>query len=221
MAICVLILASMVVVEVLALKRHIAMLEGLAQHNYLLILGPLVWIRLAVKRALPQHTPMRYLVLITLAFTACAQARPQPDALAEMKKDTTAAIYGPQSGASTSQRSEQSANAVWEDVKPAAAAYMNCTLNSAQKLALQPESPDHIAIAVLSNCHTEHARMRERFALFHGSQRAYLFGEAMKSSAKENIIGFVVQVRAKARRYIEEQRRKAQEKTPLKKGQDI
>ena len=139
---------------------------------------------------------MRFAFLFALTLlTGCAQTQPEllgaTSSLGEPQKPQTAKAPAAQTGDASA--------AVWEPVRPALSAYIGCAIGSADKILAQAEDARVLAATAMAACSMEYQRTRARLAQFYGAERAFTFGDEVKSMAREAVVAHINQVRAKAR----------------------
>lgn len=139
---------------------------------------------------------MRYACPIVLTLlTGCAQT--QPELLG-----ATSSLAEPPKAAPAQQPAVENAEAlaaVWEPVRPALSAYVDCAIRSADKIVMQQEDARVLASTAMAACSMEYQRTRTRLAQFYGAERAFAFGDEVKAMAREAVVTHITQVRAKSR----------------------
>jgi hypothetical protein len=94
-----------------------------------------------------------------------------------------------------------------------AKAYLACSLNEAQGLALQPESPEHIAIAATKLCAGKAGDLKEAAS----ATAAPTYVREVENYVRESVVAYVVAIRAESR----DPQATQPKEIPIRKAQDV
>lgn len=86
-------------------------------------------------------------------------------------------------------------DATWEQLRPVLRDYIDCNLKHAGQLAQMPDTADQLAQKAGAACVKEHEQAVEKFASLYKPERAAMFGEEIRSNARDTVIGHIGKVR--------------------------
>jgi hypothetical protein len=86
-----------------------------------------------------------------------------------------------------------------EKVEQAQRAATKCVLSQASRLAMQPENPDHIALAAMAACHRQDQSLRSAAELAFGRERTPLYMLLIEEEMRKGVVALVVTLRSRAR----------------------
>ncbi len=74
-----------------------------------------------------------------------------------------------------------------------------CVMGHANRLAMQPENPDHIALAAMLACDRQEQLLRNAVELVHGRERSPQYMRVIEEEMRKGVVAVVVTLRARAR----------------------
>ena len=74
-----------------------------------------------------------------------------------------------------------------------------CVMSYANRLALQPENPDHIALAAMLACDRQEQSLRAAADLMLGRERSPLYMRRIEEEMRKGVVAVVVMLRSRAR----------------------
>jgi hypothetical protein len=86
-----------------------------------------------------------------------------------------------------------------EKLERAQRAATKCVLAQASRLAMQPENPEHIALAAMAACHRQDQSLRSAAELAYGRERTPLYMLLVEEEMRKGVVALVVTLRSRAR----------------------
>jgi hypothetical protein len=74
-----------------------------------------------------------------------------------------------------------------------------CVMGQANRLAMQPENPDHIALAAMLACDRQEQLLRNAAELVHGRERSSQYMSVIEEEMRKGVVAVVVTLRSRAR----------------------
>jgi len=87
-----------------------------------------------------------------------------------------------------------------QNLEQALRAATACVMGHANGLAMQPENPDHIALAAMLACDRQEQLVRNAAELVHGRERSLLYMRLIEEEMRKGVVAVVVTLRSRARR---------------------
>lgn len=86
-----------------------------------------------------------------------------------------------------------------QNLEQALRAATACVMGHANGLAMQPENPDHIALAAMLACDRQEQLLRNAAELVHGRERSPLYMRFIEEEMRKGVVAVVVTLRSRAR----------------------
>ena len=85
-----------------------------------------------------------------------------------------------------------------ENLEQALRVATTCVMGHANRLAMQPENPDHIALAAMLACDRQEQLLRNAVELVHGRERSPQYMRVIEEEMRKGVVAVMVTLRSRA-----------------------
>lgn len=135
------------------------------------------------------RTKLIILLWATCSLTGCATGNAPSPAIVTSAPAPTITTSAP---VATEDRRRQ-------NLEQALRAAATCVMGQANRLAMQPENPDHIALAAMLACERQEQSLKIAAELVYGRERSPVYMSHIEEEMRKGVVAVVVTLRSRAR----------------------